>query len=65
MLANKIRSLCAQKGISLCALEKELRIGNGTIAKWADRSPRLDKVKTVADYFGVTVDELLRGEVTQ
>lgn len=63
MLADKIKSLCAQRGISLCALEKELGIGNGAIGKWKDRSPRVDNVKLVADYFGVTVDELLREEV--
>lgn len=60
MLADKIKALCAQRWISLCALEKELGIGNGAIAKRKDRSPRVSNVKLAADYFGVTVDELLK-----
>lgn len=58
-MVEKIRSLCRERGISFWALERELGIGNGVIAKWAKRSPRVETVKLVADYFGVTVDELL------
>lgn len=41
------------------ALEKELGFGNGTIGKWQKASPSVDKLKKVADWFGVTLDELL------
>lgn len=61
MLVERIQSLCKQKGTTLCAVERELGIGNGVIAKWANSSPRVASVKKVADYFGVTVDELLSG----
>lgn len=60
MLVEKIQSLCRQKGTTLCAVERELGIGNGVIAKWANSSPRVGSLKKVADYFGVTVDELLQ-----
>lgn len=60
MLLDNIKALCKERGMSLCALEKELGIGNGTVSKWADRSPRIDNVRVVANYFGVTVDDLLR-----
>ena len=59
-MVEKIRDLCREHGTSLWALERELGIGNGVIARWKDSSPRIDKVKLVADYFGVTVDELLK-----
>ena len=48
--------------MTIAALEREVGIGNGVIARWNDKNPRLDKAKAVADYFGVTVDDLLRAE---
>lgn len=62
MLVENIRRLCKKKGITLWALERELGIGNGVIAKWAHSNPRIDLVKKVADYFGCTVDELLNAD---
>ena len=59
MITKNIRQLCTEKGISLWALERELGLGNGSIAKWESRSPRVENLKLVADYFGVTVDDLL------
>ena len=59
MILENIKRLCKENGISIWALEKELGIGNGAIAKWSTASPRVENVKSVADFFGVTVDELL------
>lgn len=60
LLLDNIKHLCRENKISICALERTLGIGNGTIGGWGIYSPRLDIVKKVADYFGVTVDELLK-----
>ena len=62
MIVNNIRALCEQRNMTIAALEREVGIGNGVIARWNDKNPRLDKAKAVADYFGVTVDDLLRAE---
>jgi hypothetical protein len=35
-------------------------MGNGVIAKWNTSSPVVANIKAVADYFGVTVDDLLK-----
>lgn len=59
MLLNNVKRLCDQRGISIWALEKAVGAGNGTIGKWGASSPRVETIKKVADYFGVTVDELL------
>lgn len=59
MLLDNVKSLCDQRGISVWALEKAIGAGNGTIGKWDTGSPRVETIKKVADYFGVTVDELL------
>lgn len=59
MLLDNVRRLCDQRDISIWALEKAIGVGNGTIGKWDTGSPRVETIKKVADYFGVTVDELL------
>ena len=62
MILKNIKRKCAEVGICLAALERETGIGNGVIAKWKDGAPRVDTLKKVADYFGCTVDELLKEE---
>ena len=59
MLAERINALCAEKGVTISGVERDLGFGNGTMRKWKKAMPRLDKLKMVANYFGVTVDELL------
>lgn len=63
MLLQQIKVLCTKNGITIFRLERNLGFGNGTIRGWATADPQVNKLKKVADYFGVTVDELLR-EVT-
>lgn len=60
MIVANIKRLCEKAGTSLAALERALHLGNGTIRNWDTKSPSVSRAKAVADYFGVTVDELLR-----
>lgn len=60
MIFTNISRLCKKREISIARLERELGIGNATIRNWNVSSPTVDKMKLVADYFGVTLDELLR-----
>lgn len=59
MLYDEILILCGKSGISLARLEREIHLGNGTIRRWKHGQASVDKVKRVADYFGVSVDSLL------
>lgn len=59
MIFEKVQHLCKERGVSIWALEASIGAGNGTIGKWRNSSPRLETIKKVADYFGVTVDELI------
>ena len=59
MLFKNIAKLCKEKGVSIARLEREIGIGNGTVARWGTSSPTVDNVRKVADYFGVTVDNLI------
>lgn len=56
---NKIKTLCEKNNVSITRVEKETGLSNGAIGKWKDSIPTVDKLKKVADYFGVTIDELL------
>lgn len=58
-LYEKIKELAARKKISITALEENLKIANGTIRRWGNTNPGIDKVQKVADYFNVDVDYLL------
>lgn len=60
MILKKILELAEKNGISICGLEKTLGFGNGTIKKWGESSPTVDKLKKVADYFGVSIEYFLK-----
>ena len=60
MIYEKISQLSREKGKSIKEVEQSCGLGNGVIGKWRTMTPRVDKLKAVADFFGVTVDELLR-----
>lgn len=63
MIYENVKRLCRAHNLSITVLEKRCGIGNGAIGKWAKRgssSPRVDTLKAIADYFGVTVDDLLK-----
>lgn len=59
---TKIRELCKKFHISISELESKLNFSRGSICKWDSNIPGVNKVKAVADYFHVSVDELLKEE---
>ena len=64
MIFENIARRCTEKGITISQLEKSCKIGNGTIGGWksGDYLPSYKSLKKIADYFGITVDELTRLE---
>ena len=56
---DRIQELCDTKGITISALERELGFGKGLIRTWRTGSPSSDKLEKVADFFGVTLDQLV------
>lgn len=56
---DRIKQLCEERHISVAELERTLGFSNGSLYKWTKTSPSAEKLKTVADYFNVTVDYLL------
>ena len=62
MLYDNVKRICEKKGISIGKVEKDLQLSNGSICKWNDNEPGIRKVQKVAEYLGVSIEELLAEE---
>lgn len=58
-LKDNLKNLCKNKNISISELEKLLSFGNGSIHKWSVNSPRVNNILKVAEYFQVSIDDLI------
>lgn len=58
-LLNNIRALCKKNKISISRLESDLFYSPGLISRWNRNTPSLDRVLDIANYFGVSLDELV------
>lgn len=56
---SEIKELCRKHNISVSQLEIELGFSRGSICKWDNNVPTITKVKAVADYFEISIDELI------
>lgn len=63
MFYDYLDSLCAEKGLSVTELMKELDLSPSSASRWKNRGYKPSRVaaKKIADYFGITVTELLSG----
>lgn len=61
-LYRNVQKACAEAGTPVARLEENLGFNRGTIAKWEQHVPGVDRVKAVADELGTTVDALLSEE---
>lgn len=59
MIYEKIKNLCQKNGVSIYKLEKDLEFSASSIVKWKTSTPAVDKLKAVADYFGVSIEYFL------
>lgn len=59
LLVKSIRKICKSNNITPSQLEAELGFGAGLISRWTKSSPSLDKIVDIADYFNVSIDELI------
>lgn len=62
MIYKKIKLLCKERGITIYRLEKDLEFSPSTVIKWRTSMPTVDKLKKVANYFGVSIEYFLEGE---
>ena len=61
---KKLQELRKQKGITQEELAKALYVSRTAISKWESGRgyPNIDSLKAIADFFGLTVDQLLSGD---
>ncbi len=58
---ERVKRLCKEKKLPISRLEKELGFSNGYIGQLRKGVFPDDRLKMIADYFGVTVDYLMTG----
>lgn len=63
-LKERIYNLAHKRNLSVRQIEKDLGWADRSIAKWDTNRPSIDKVRALADYFGVTIDYILGREST-
>lgn len=57
-LLAHIRKVCAERGTTIAKVEKAIGF-NKVIYNWDKYTPSVDKVAAVADFFGISIDELI------
>ena len=62
---ERIKELCVKKGISVNKLETDLGFGTGYVSKLDKSTPNTKKIKSIADYFNVSVDYLMTGKTNK
>lgn len=59
---ERIESLRKSQGLSQWKLEKQLGFSNGSISKWKNSTPKVERLQKLADFFGVSVEYLMTGK---
>lgn len=58
-LLDRIKELAKTRDLSINKLEEELGFARGYLYTWKRKTPGIDKVEIVADFFHVSTDYLL------
>jgi transcriptional regulator with XRE-family HTH domain len=61
-IVSRISKCARDKGFTLAEIERACNFGANTIYRWDKNSPSLEKVLSVADLIGVSVDYLATGK---
>lgn len=56
---EKIKVLAEKKGVTIQQMEADLHLSDRNTCKWNSVLPRVDSLKKVADYFGVSIEYFL------
>lgn len=57
-MVDRIKELCAMRGIKVSNLERELGFANGSIAKTSEKT-EVGRILAIANYFAVSVEYIL------
>ena len=58
---EKYEALCEERGITSYQVSKDTGIAQSTLSDWKSgrSNPKVDKLKILADYFGVSIEYFL------
>ena len=56
---DRVKKLADKQKISIVELEEKLEFGRNSLYSWKTKTPNGDRLKKVADFFGVSTDYLL------
>lgn len=59
MIFEKVKQAALEKGMSIAQIEKEAGIGNGTIRRWDESNPRIDKLQAVSKILNKPIEFFL------
>lgn len=59
MIVDSIKILCQENGISISQLEAKVNLSPSQINRWNETMPSLDEVVDVANYFKISLDDLM------
>lgn len=65
MIYETISALCDANNMTIAQLERELKLSNATIRRWKKSSPTVANAQKVAEYFGITLDSLVRAHESE
>jgi transcriptional regulator with XRE-family HTH domain len=61
MFKQNFINICTERGIAPTAVLRQIGLSNATFSCWTEDSvPRQTTLKKIADYFGITPEDLLR-----
>lgn len=58
-ILDRIKELAAKRSLSINSLESKLGFARGYLYTWKKKTPGIDRVQKVADFFNVSTDYLL------
>lgn len=61
-MVDRLETLCKQRKTNFSKLEKTLGFANGSLKKSDPAKIGADRVKKLADYFGVSMEYIMTGE---
>lgn len=59
IIVDSIKKICKNNNITVSQLEREIGLSQGLVSKWMNTTPSLDKIVDIADYFHVSIDEVV------
>lgn len=62
MIYGMVKEIAKEEGVSIRSIERDLGFANGTLKRWDEHSPSVEKVKQVSGLLKVPIERLIYGQ---